>query len=146
MAATDEFTSKQDPDVVWRRPVSFGTSLGSVGDDGYVGLALEIPVTVWRTDPDPADTALLIFHVDGGEPTITAYEFGVSGDGGHPPRDLPVHVRETHEGSMSVELDVSSFDKPLTGVVVRVYTSGNVTLNSITDPNVTVSVSLGFHE
>ena len=113
-----------------------------VYEDNYVGLTLELPITIWRTQPDASDTVTLMLDTGGGRATITASQFDLD----YQTRDIPVHVRASADGRLKyVELDVSSFTESVTWASLRVHSTG-LTLNSIVDPNVTVGVTLAFHE
>jgi hypothetical protein len=133
---------KEKADHVWQGPALFGVSSGDVYEDHYVGLTLEIPITIWRTEPDASDVVTLILDTDRGKATITASQFDLD----YQTHDIHVRVRESSDGRLKyVELDVSAFTESVTWASLSVH-STNLTLNSIMDPNVSVGVTLAFHQ
>ena len=83
------------PELVWEGRLHVGDEPGVYGDAAYSGLALELPLTLRKTDPDGPDTTTLVVRTQdvqtfAGYPghliTVTAYQ---------PDLDDPTHAIET---------------------------------------------------
>ena len=139
---TEEMPNKEKTDNVWTGPAVFSVSPGDAYDDHFVGLTLELPITIWRTQPDASDTVTLVLRTDHGDAAVTASRFDLD----YRTHRIPVEVRESSDGLLKhVELDVSGFTEQVTWASLRVH-STNLTLTSIEDPNDTVGVTLAFHQ
>lgn len=71
------------PELVWEGRLQLGDEPGVYGDAAYCGLALELPLTLRKTDPAGPDTTTLVLHTQdvqtfAGYPghliTVTAYQ------------------------------------------------------------------------
>ncbi|MGB3444290.1 MAG: hypothetical protein WBA97_36585 [Actinophytocola sp.] len=151
-------------ELVWDGRIHLGDEPGIYGDTPYSGLALELPITLEKTDPAAADATALILRTENVE-TFTGYP-------GHlitvtafvPDPNEPFHsveqvlaterITSADQNRKKVELDLTGLTFPVfVGVRVRIdtevppglYDDFVVTKLRNKSTNFGIVASFGFH-